>query len=49
MLEAVFWICAALIVYTHVGYPLVLRALVSLRRRPTLRPGAPGKSRRASP
>jgi cellulose synthase/poly-beta-1,6-N-acetylglucosamine synthase-like glycosyltransferase len=39
MLEAVFWICGALIVYTHAGYPLVLRALVSLRRRPTLRPG----------
>jgi cellulose synthase/poly-beta-1,6-N-acetylglucosamine synthase-like glycosyltransferase len=35
----VFWISAALIVYTHAGYPLVLRALVSLRRSPTLRPG----------
>jgi len=33
-----FWISLALIVYTHLGYPLVLRALVSLRRRPTLRP-----------
>lgn len=38
MLAAAFWICAGLIVYTHIGYPLVLRALVSLRRRPTLRP-----------
>jgi cellulose synthase/poly-beta-1,6-N-acetylglucosamine synthase-like glycosyltransferase len=36
----VFWICAGLIVYTHLGYPLALRALVSLRRRPTLLPGA---------
>jgi cellulose synthase/poly-beta-1,6-N-acetylglucosamine synthase-like glycosyltransferase len=36
---AIFWICAGLIVYTHLGYPLVLRALVSLRRRPTLSPG----------
>ncbi len=39
MLEALFWISAALIAYTHAGYPLVLRALVSLRRSPTLRPG----------
>jgi len=39
VLAAAFWICAGLIVYTHVGYPLVLRALVALRRHPTLRPG----------
>ena len=39
MLEVVFWLCAALIVYTHVGYPLALRVLLALRRRPTLRPG----------
>jgi cellulose synthase/poly-beta-1,6-N-acetylglucosamine synthase-like glycosyltransferase len=39
MLAALFWICAGLIVYTHAGYPLVLRALVALRRRPTLSPG----------
>ncbi|HEY6550314.1 MAG TPA: glycosyltransferase family 2 protein, partial [Solirubrobacterales bacterium] len=32
MLAAIFWVSAALIVYTHVGYPLVLRALVALRR-----------------
>ncbi|HET7054115.1 MAG TPA: glycosyltransferase [Solirubrobacterales bacterium] len=38
-LALVFWVCAGLIVYTHLGYPLVLRALVSLRRRPTLRQG----------
>ncbi|HEY8082324.1 MAG TPA: glycosyltransferase family 2 protein [Solirubrobacterales bacterium] len=34
-----FWAAAALIVYTHVGYPLALRVLVSLRRHPTLSPG----------
>jgi cellulose synthase/poly-beta-1,6-N-acetylglucosamine synthase-like glycosyltransferase len=34
-----FWISVALILYTHLGYPLVLRALVALRRHPTLRPG----------
>jgi cellulose synthase/poly-beta-1,6-N-acetylglucosamine synthase-like glycosyltransferase len=34
-----FWICVALILYTHLGYPLALRALVALRRHPTLSPG----------
>jgi len=38
MLAVIFWICAGLILYTHLGYPLVLRALIALRRRPTLRP-----------
>jgi cellulose synthase/poly-beta-1,6-N-acetylglucosamine synthase-like glycosyltransferase len=36
--EVLFWVCAALIVYTHAGYPLALRALVALRRRPPLTP-----------
>ena len=36
MLAAIFWVSTALIVYTHVGYPLVLRVLVALRR-----PGRP--------
>jgi cellulose synthase/poly-beta-1,6-N-acetylglucosamine synthase-like glycosyltransferase len=36
----VFWLCAALILYTHAGYPLALRGLLALRRRPTLEPGA---------
>ncbi|MEX0973499.1 MAG: glycosyltransferase [Solirubrobacterales bacterium] len=36
---AIFWICAGSIAYTHLGYPLLLRALVALRRRPTLEPG----------
>ncbi len=39
MLAAIFWICAGLIVYTHLGYPLALRALLALRRHPTLDPG----------
>jgi cellulose synthase/poly-beta-1,6-N-acetylglucosamine synthase-like glycosyltransferase len=30
--EIVFWASAGLIVYTHVGYPLVLRLLTALRR-----------------
>jgi cellulose synthase/poly-beta-1,6-N-acetylglucosamine synthase-like glycosyltransferase len=30
--EVVFWVAIGLIVYTHVGYPLLLRALVGLRR-----------------
>ncbi len=34
MLAVIFWICAALIVYTHLGYALVLRLLLALRRRP---------------
>src|SRR6476469_4685187 len=34
MLAAVFWVSAALIVYTHLGYPLLLRLLVALRRSP---------------
>jgi cellulose synthase/poly-beta-1,6-N-acetylglucosamine synthase-like glycosyltransferase len=36
----VFWVSAGLISYTHVGYPLALRALVATRRKPTL--GHPG-------
>lgn len=38
-IAAIFWISAAAIVYTHLGYPLVLWALVTRRRQPTLRPG----------
>jgi cellulose synthase/poly-beta-1,6-N-acetylglucosamine synthase-like glycosyltransferase len=40
VLAAIFWISAGAIVYTHLGYPLVLRALVALRRHPTLTPRA---------
>ena len=29
-LEIVFWVAAGLIVYAHLGYPLLLRALVGL-------------------
>jgi cellulose synthase/poly-beta-1,6-N-acetylglucosamine synthase-like glycosyltransferase len=38
-LAIAFWISLALILYTHLGYPLALRAMVALRRRPTLSPG----------
>ena len=34
VLEIVFWVSAGLIVYTHVGYPLLLRALARAARRP---------------
>ncbi len=37
MIAALFWISAALIVYTHLGYPLLLRILVDVRRRPERR------------
>ncbi len=39
MLAVLFWVSAGLIVYTHLGYPLALRGLLALRRRPTLKPG----------
>ena len=42
MLAAIFWISVALIVYTHLGYPLLLRLLVALRRS-TPTPAIPGK------
>jgi glycosyltransferase involved in cell wall biosynthesis len=35
-----FWLSVALILYTHLGYPLALGGLLALRRRPTLNPGA---------
>ena len=34
-----FWVSSGLIVYAHLGYPLALRLLLRLRRRPTLKPG----------
>ncbi|HET7484723.1 MAG TPA: glycosyltransferase [Solirubrobacterales bacterium] len=39
LVAIVFWLSAGLIVYTHLGYPLALRLLLALRRRPTLKPG----------
>jgi cellulose synthase/poly-beta-1,6-N-acetylglucosamine synthase-like glycosyltransferase len=39
VLAIAFWVSIGLVVYAHLGYPLALRALVGLRRRPTLRPG----------
>jgi cellulose synthase/poly-beta-1,6-N-acetylglucosamine synthase-like glycosyltransferase len=56
-----FWLCAGLIVYTHAGYPVALRALLALRRHPVeswpglaeddppLRPAAGGVSRQPAP
>jgi cellulose synthase/poly-beta-1,6-N-acetylglucosamine synthase-like glycosyltransferase len=41
--EIAFWLCVALIVYTHIGYPLVLAALVRLR------PSRPERSSDALP
>ncbi len=35
----VFWLSVGSILYTHLGYPIALRALLALRRRPTLSPG----------
>jgi cellulose synthase/poly-beta-1,6-N-acetylglucosamine synthase-like glycosyltransferase len=47
-LSILFWVCVGLIVYTHAGYPLVLSALIGLRRRPTLRPASWGELPRVS-
>src|SRR5258708_33971314 len=47
MLAAFFWVSAALIVYTHLGYPLVLRLLVALRR-PRKPPAEPTQLPRVS-
>jgi glycosyltransferase involved in cell wall biosynthesis len=41
-LEVVFWLSLAAIVYTHVGYPLLLRVLLAIRReRRPPRPAEP--------
>jgi cellulose synthase/poly-beta-1,6-N-acetylglucosamine synthase-like glycosyltransferase len=47
MLAAIFWVSAALIVYTHLGYPLVLRLLVALRK-PRKPPAEPAELPRVS-
>jgi glycosyltransferase involved in cell wall biosynthesis len=33
-LAIVFWVCAGLLVYTHLGYPLLLAGVARLRRQP---------------
>jgi len=38
VLAALFWICAVLIVYTHVGYPVLLWLFARLQRQPTVAP-----------
>jgi cellulose synthase/poly-beta-1,6-N-acetylglucosamine synthase-like glycosyltransferase len=40
-IEIVFWVAAGAIVYTHVGYPLLLSALARLRRPPRWPAGEP--------
>jgi cellulose synthase/poly-beta-1,6-N-acetylglucosamine synthase-like glycosyltransferase len=40
-IEIVFWLAAGLLVYTHLGYPLLLRALVAIRRTPAAPPPPP--------
>jgi cellulose synthase/poly-beta-1,6-N-acetylglucosamine synthase-like glycosyltransferase len=48
-LAVLFWLSAGLIVYTHLGYPLALRLLLSLRRESArARPAAPGPLPRVS-
>ena len=38
--EVVFWLCAGLLVYAQIGYPLVLAALARVRRTPAVAPAA---------
>ena len=38
MLSTIFWLSAALILYAHLGYPLLLRLLIATRRRPNVEP-----------
>jgi cellulose synthase/poly-beta-1,6-N-acetylglucosamine synthase-like glycosyltransferase len=45
VLEALFWLCAALIVWTQLGYALALAAIASLRARP--RPAQPAANLRS--
>lgn len=45
MLEIVFWASVGLLAYTHVGYPLALRLIASLRRRRPLPAPAAGVPR----
>jgi cellulose synthase/poly-beta-1,6-N-acetylglucosamine synthase-like glycosyltransferase len=43
LLAIAFWLSAILIVYTHLGYPLLLRLLVALRRAPKSKPKGAGE------
>ncbi len=36
-MEVVFWLCVGLILYTYMGYPLVLLGLRTIRRRPVVK------------
>lgn len=46
-LEIVFWASVALLVYTHLGYPLLLKLLVSLRGRRRRHPEGAAEPRRS--
>jgi cellulose synthase/poly-beta-1,6-N-acetylglucosamine synthase-like glycosyltransferase len=37
MLAILFWVCTGLLIYTHLGYPVVLALLARLRRGPSIR------------
>ncbi|HSW65170.1 MAG TPA: glycosyltransferase family 2 protein [Dissulfurispiraceae bacterium] len=37
MIELVFWLSAALILYTYTGYPLLLMALAKLKKKPVMK------------
>ncbi len=42
-LTIIFWVCAGLLVYTHLGYPLLLALLGRVRRRRVAAPGDGGR------
>jgi cellulose synthase/poly-beta-1,6-N-acetylglucosamine synthase-like glycosyltransferase len=48
LVAIVFWISAGLIVYTHLGYPFILRLLTDLRRPPQRPPAPSGEPPRVS-
>ncbi|MDX6610522.1 MAG: hypothetical protein QOF85_2447 [Solirubrobacterales bacterium] len=48
LIAIAFWLSAALIVYTHLGYPLLLRVLLALRRSPASAPSSPDELPRIS-
>jgi cellulose synthase/poly-beta-1,6-N-acetylglucosamine synthase-like glycosyltransferase len=48
MLAFLFWVSVGLIVYTHLGYPLLLRLITDVRPRPKRSPGPRGELPRVS-
>ena len=47
--EIVFWLCAGLLVYAQVGYPLLLAALARVRRGRAAAPAADGRAADGEP